>query len=232
MDHDLIMAYILHIDSTTKVCSIALSKEDELVQLVELDSDGLAHSEKLHLFIEECLEKANIKPRDLNAVSVSKGPGSYTGLRIGVSAAKGLCYGLNIPLIAIDTLKEMANSVSLEVESNAVLIPMIDARRIEVFCSIHQSGEIVKPVHSRVLDEEPFKEIYSENVYYFGDGAEKAQIHVNPNWKYLPEPKTTSKNLIPLVWEKFQNKNFEDVAYFEPSYHKEFKAGKPKKILK
>ncbi len=232
MDHDLIMAYILHIDSTTKVCSIALSKNEELIQLVELDSDGLAHSEKLHLFIEECLEKASIKPSDLNAVSVSKGPGSYTGLRIGVSAAKGLCYGLNIPLIAVDTLEAMANTVALEVESDAVLIPMIDARRVEVFCSIHQSGEIVKTVHSRILDEEPFDEITAPKVYYFGDGAEKAQVHLNPNWEYLPEPKTSAKNLIPLTWEKFQNKNFEDVAYFEPSYHKEFKAGKPKKILK
>ena len=128
------MSYILHIDSTTKICSIGLSKDDALIQLVELDSDGLAHSEKLHLFIEECLEKAGIRASNLNAISVSKGPGSYTGLRIGVSAAKGLCYGLNIPLIAIDTLKAMANSVAHNVEKNAVLIPMIDARRIEVFC--------------------------------------------------------------------------------------------------
>ena len=226
------MSYILHIDSTTKVCSIALSKEDELIQLVELDSDGLAHSEKLHLFIEECLEKAALKPSDLSAISVSKGPGSYTGLRIGVSAAKGLCYGLNIPLIAIETLTAMAHSVASNVESDATLIPMIDARRVEVFCSIHQSGTTTKSVHSRILDEEPFDEITSEKVYYFGDGAEKAREHLNATWKYLPEPKTTAKNLIPLAWEKFQNKDFEDVAYFEPSYHKDFKAGKPKKVLK
>lgn len=226
------MSYILHIDSTTKVCSIALSKKAELVQLVELDSDGLAHSEKLHLFIEECLEKASIKPSDLIAVSVSKGPGSYTGLRIGVSAAKGLCYGLNIPLIAVDTLAAMANSVAKDVEPGAVLIPMIDARRVEVFCSIHQSGETVKSVHSRILDEEPFDEITAEKVYYFGDGAEKAQEHLNENWTYLSTPKTSAQNLIPLAWRKFENKDFEDVAYFEPSYHKDFKAGKPKQILK
>ena len=225
------MSYILHIDSTTKVCSIALSKNTKLIQLVELDSDDLAHSEKLHLFIEECLEKASKKPSDLNAISVSKGPGSYTGLRIGVSAAKGLCYGLNIPLIAIDTLAAMANSVSLEVESDAILIPMIDARRIEVFCSIHQSGETVKAVHSRILDEEPFDEIIAKKVYYFGDGAEKAQEHLNKDWTYLSAPKTSAKNLIPLAWNKFQNEEFEDVAYFEPSYHKDFKAGKPKRIL-
>lgn len=203
-----------------------------MIQLVELDSDGLAHSEKLHLFIEECLEKASITPANLAAISVSKGPGSYTGLRIGVSAAKGLCYGLNIPLIAIDTLEAMANAVATEVEPEAVLIPMIDARRIEVFCSIHQSGKEIKPVHSRVLDEEPFNEISAEHVYYFGDGAEKAQEHLNPNWTFLPNPKTTAQNLIPLAWQKFQNEDFEDVAYFEPSYHKDFKAGKPKQVLK
>ncbi len=226
------MSYILHIDSTTKVCSIALSKDDRLIQLVELDSDGLAHSEKLHLFIEECLEKVNIKPSDLDAISVSKGPGSYTGLRIGVSAAKGLCYGLNIPLIAIDTLTAMADSVVHNVQKDAVLIPMIDARRIEVFCSIHHQGKEIKTVHSRVLNEEPFDELDSENVYYFGDGAEKAQDYLNPSWIYLPEPKTSAKNLIPIAWQKFTKKDFENAAYFEPSYHKDFQAGKPKKILK
>ena len=226
------MSYILHIDSTTKVCSIALSRSDKLVQLVELDSNGLVHSEKLHLFIEECLEKTNIKTSDLNAISVSKGPGSYTGLRIGISAAKGLCYGLSIPLIATDTLAAMADSVAAEVESNAVLIPMIDARRVEVFCSIHQRGKTTKEVHTRILDEEPFDEITAENVYYFGDGAEKAQEYLNESWTYLSAPKTTAHNLIPLAWIKFQNEDFEDVAYFEPSYHKDFKAGKPKKILK
>ena len=225
------MSYILHIDSTTKVCSIALSKSDTLIQLVELDSDGLAHSEKLHLFIEECLEKSNIKTSDLNAISVSKGPGSYTGLRIGVSTAKGLCYGLNIPLIAIDTLTAMAYSVAHDVEKDAVLIPMIDARRVEVFCSIHQSGEKIKEVHARILDKEPFDEITAEKVYYFGDGAEKAQEHLNSSWTYLSYPKTSAKNLVSIAWQKFIINDFEDVAYFEPSYHKNFNAGKPKRIF-
>ncbi|MAW65426.1 MAG: tRNA (adenosine(37)-N6)-threonylcarbamoyltransferase complex dimerization subunit type 1 TsaB [Flavobacteriales bacterium] len=225
------MSYILHIDSTTKVCSIALSKNDKLIQLIELDSDGLAHSEKLHLFIEECLEKANIKPSHLDAISVSKGPGSYTGLRIGVSAAKGLCYGLNIPLIAIDTLTAMAYSVAHDVEKDAVLIPMIDARRVEVFCSIHQSGEKIKEVHARILDKEPFDEITAEKVYYFGDGAGKAEEHLNSSWTYLSYPKTSAKNLVSIAWQKFIINDFEDVAYFEPSYHKNFNAGKPKRIF-
>lgn len=225
------MSFILHIDSTTKICSIALSKEDQLIQLEELNSDGLAHSEKLHLFIEECLRKMNIRPNDLSAISVSKGPGSYTGLRIGFSTAKGLCYGLNIPLIAIDTLTAMADSVAHNVEKDAVLIPMIDARRIEVFCSIHHKGKEIETVHSRVLDEEPFDELNSENVYYFGDGAEKAQEHLNTSWTYLPYPNTSAKNLVSIAWQKFINDDFEDVAYFEPTYHKKFRAGKPKKLL-
>jgi len=226
------LSYILNIDSTTKVCSIALSNKDKLIQLVELDSDGLVHSEKLHLFIHECLTKAKIKLSDLSAVAISKGPGSYTGLRIGTSAAKGLCYGLNIPLIAIETLTAMANSITPEVESDAVLIPMIDARRVEVFCSIHQFGETSRHVHSRILDEEPFNEISAKNVYYFGDGAEKAQEYLNSSWNYIPDTKTTAKNLFKLAWQKFKNKDFEDIAYFEPYYHKDFKAGKAKNMLK
>ncbi len=226
------MSFILHIDSTTKVCSIALSKEHELFQLIEIDGEDLMHSEKLHVFIEECLKKAGIQPNELSAISVSKGPGSYTGLRIGVSAAKGLCYGLEIPLIAIETLTAMAHSVASKVEPNAVLIPMIDARRIEVFCSIHQAGITIKPVHSRILDEEPYDEISHDTVYYFGDGSEKAQHYLNSNWNYLSGPKTSAQNLIPLAWEKFRKKDFENLADFEPSYHKDFKAGKPKKVLK
>jgi tRNA threonylcarbamoyladenosine biosynthesis protein TsaB len=225
------LSYILHIDSTTKVCSIALSKSNTVIQLVELDSDGLVHSEKLHLFIEECLKKANIKTSDLNAISVSKGPGSYTGLRIGVSTAKGLCYGLSIPLIATDTLAAMADSVAQNVEDDAILIPMIDARRIEVFCSIHHNRKEIKAVHSRILNEEPFDEFNSSNVYYFGDGAEKAQEHLNSRWTYLSYPKTSATNLVSIAWQKFIKNDFEDVAYFEPSYHKNFHAGKPKKIL-
>ena len=151
---------------------------------------------------------------------------------MGFPLQKGLCYGLNIPLIAIDTLEAMAQTVALNVEKNAVLIPMIDARRVEVFCSVHQSGRRIKDVHSRVLDEEPFHEIEAEKVYYFGDGANKAQDYLNRSWTYLIEPKTSAQNLIPLAWEKFRKKEFEDVAYFEPSYHKAFKAGKPKQLLK
>ena len=221
--------YILHIDSTTKVCSVAISKEDKLLELTEVNSDQLVHSEKLHLFIEECLLKANVKLSDLKAINVSKGPGSYTGLRIGVSAAKGLAYGLTIPLISVDTLEAMADSVSLA--KDAVLIPMIDARRMEVFCSIYQNGKCLRTVSAEVLNESSFSEFNDKQVFFFGDGAEKAVETLNPNFTFIDKIKTSASNLIRLGWGKYSSSDFEDIAYFEPFYLKDFVAGKPKKML-
>jgi len=221
--------YILHIDSTTKVCSVAISKEDKLLELTEVNSDKLVHSEKLHLFIEECLLKANLKLSDLKAINVSKGPGSYTGLRIGVSAAKGLAYGLSIPLISVDTLEAMADSVSSA--NDAVLIPMIDARRMEVFCSIHQNGKCLRTVSAEVLEESSFSEFNDKKVFFFGDGAAKAIETLNPNFTFVDEIKTSSSNLIRLGWLKYNASDFENIAYFEPFYLKDFVAGKPKKML-
>jgi tRNA threonylcarbamoyladenosine biosynthesis protein TsaB len=223
--------YILHIDSTTKICSVAISNEDKLLELTEVNSDKLVHSEKLHLFIEECLRKANIETTDLKAINVSKGPGSYTGLRIGVSAAKGLAYGLSIPLISVDTLEAMADAVASDLPKDAVLIPMIDARRMEVFCSIHQNGKCLKSVSAEVLDELSFSEYDSKQVHFFGDGAAKAIETLNSDFTFVDDIKTSASNLIRLGWEKFTSNNFEDVAYFEPFYLKDFVAGKPKKML-
>lgn len=223
--------YILHIDSTTKICSVAVSNKDKLVELTEIDSDKLVHSEKLHLFIETCLKSAGIQISDLSAINVSKGPGSYTGLRIGVSAAKGLAYGLDIPLLSVDTLEAMANSVSTTVENDAVLIPMIDARRMEVFCSIHQSDRCLKTVEAKVLDDTSFSTFKDQKVYYFGDGASKAIETLNSSFKFIDGIKTSAANLVSLAWKKFENNQFEDVAYFEPFYLKDFIAGKPKKML-
>ena len=221
--------YILHIDSTTKVCSVAISKEDKLLELTEVNSDKLVHSEKLHLFIEECLLKANLKLSDLKAINVSKGPGSYTGLRIGVSAAKGLAYGLSIPLISVDTLEAMADSVSSA--NDAVLIPMIDARRMEVFYSIHQNGKCLRTVSAEVLEESSFSEFNDKKVFFFGDGAAKAIETLNPSFTFVDEIKTSSSNLIRLGWLKYNASDFENIAYFEPFYLKDFVAGKPKKML-
>ena len=223
--------YILHIDSTTKLCSVAISKDDNLLELTEVNSDQLVHSEKLHLFIEECLLKAKVKLSELKAINVSKGPGSYTGLRIGVSAAKGLAYGLNIPLISVDTLEAMADSVSGSSANDAVLIPMIDARRMEVFCSIHQNGKCLSSVSAEVLDESSFSEFNDKQVFFFGDGAAKAIETLNPNFTFINEIKTSSSNLIRLAWRKYNASDFENIAYFEPFYLKDFVAGKPKKML-
>ena len=223
--------YILHIDSTTKVCSVAISKERKLVELTEMNSDKLVHSEKLHLFIETCLSSADIKVSDLVAINVSKGPGSYTGLRIGVSAAKGLAYGLNIPLISVDTLEAMADSVKDTVAKDAVLIPMIDARRMEVFCSIHRNEGCLKTVSAEVLDEESFTKFDSNKVFFFGDGAAKAVGMLSDDFTFIPDVRTSASNLIRLGWNKYTSNDFEDVAYFEPFYLKDFVAGKPKKML-
>ena len=221
--------YTLHIDSTTKLCSVAISKDDKLLELTEVNSDQLVHSEKLHLFIEECLLKAKVKLSELKAINVSKGPGSYTGLRIGVSAAKGLAYGLSIPLISVDTLEAMADSVSSA--NDAVLIPMIDARRMEVFCSIHQNGKCLRTVSAEVLEESSFSEFNDKKVFFFGDGAAKAIETLNPNFTFVDEIKTSSSNLIRLGWLKYNASDFENIAYFEPFYLKDFVAGKPKKML-
>jgi tRNA threonylcarbamoyladenosine biosynthesis protein TsaB len=223
--------YILHIDSTTKICSVAISKKDQLVELTEVSSDRLVHSEKLHLFIEACIEQAGIKIRDLVAINVSKGPGSYTGLRIGVSAAKGLAYGLSIPLISVDTLEAMSDSIVDTLSKDAILIPMIDARRMEVFCSVHQNGKCLKPVSAEVLDDNSFTEFDAKQVHFFGDGAAKAIDTLNSDFNFIDDVKTSASNLIRLGWEKYRSSNFEDVAYFEPFYLKDFVAGKPKKML-
>lgn len=223
--------YILHIDSTTKVCSVAISNRNQLLKLVEIDSEKLSHSEKLHSFIEECLSSSDLGVKDLNAIAVSKGPGSYTGLRIGVSAAKGLAYGLDIPLISVHTLDAMASAVQKKVALGSVLIPMIDARRMEVFSSIYQNNTCLEGVSAVILEEDSFQKYSDQNVYYFGDGAAKATETLDSSFQYLEGIKTSAANLIDLAWEKFETKVFENVAYFEPFYLKDFVAGKPKKML-
>lgn len=223
--------YILHLDSTTKVCSVALSKDGALFNLVEIDSEKLSHSEKLHLFIQDCLKEVKLTVKDLSAVAVSKGPGSYTGLRIGVSAAKGLAYGLDIPLISVNTLDAMASAVQKTVEPDAILLPMIDARRMEVFTSIHKNSQCLKEVAAVVLDEKSFEEYAQNKVYFFGDGAAKAVDTLNSSFQFIEGIKTSAEHLIDIAWNKYQNKQFEDVAYFEPFYLKDFVAGKPKKML-
>jgi tRNA threonylcarbamoyladenosine biosynthesis protein TsaB len=221
------MAYILHIETTTKNCSVALSKDIDLLHCQEIAEENFTHAERLHQFVEEVLKKNKITFKDLQAVSVSKGPGSYTGLRIGVSAAKGLCYALNIPLIALDTLEILARQIKID---SGLIIPMLDARRMEVFTAIYdQNYKQVKEVEALELKENSFEKYYPKTIYFIGDGASKFQSIVSKNENFIFNASVifpSAKEMVVASYQKFIHKNFEDVAYFEPFYLKPFFMGK------
>jgi len=223
------MALILAIETTTKNCSVALFNKGILLQLKEEYTDSYSHAENLTLFINELLTKENISINKLDAIAVSKGPGSYTGLRIGTSTAKGLCYSLGIPLIAISTLKAMALGVS-EYQKSDFYCPMIDARRMEVFAAIFDDeNNQVRDIMADVVDTKIYKEYLDKEVLFFGDGAMKCQEMINhKNATYLEGILPSAKDMGILLNQKFETKNFEDVAYFEPFYLKDFVAGKKK----
>lgn len=215
------MSYLLHIETATKVCSVALSKDGKLVQLQEIADDQYSHGEKLTLLIQEVIDLEKIEMKNLNAVSVSAGPGSYTGLRIGVSTAKGLCYALSIPLISIDTLTSMAQDESLK-GGNKSICSMIDARRMEVFSALFNSeGECIKMASPDVLDETTYSEF--EPFVCIGDGAEKTKdLWSNRSIEYNDSFQISAKTQVEMAYKKFQAQEFEDVAYFEPNYIKAF----------
>lgn len=227
------MAYILHLETSTKQCSVALAHKGELLASRILLNDSFSHSEKLHLFISEVLQEAKLKSADLDAVAVSKGPGSYTGLRIGVAAAKGLCFGLDIPLIALNALKILAQASA---EQNIdYIIPMMDARRMEVYTAVFDSRRNwVEDTSALVLSRDSFKELLKDQtVLVLGDGAQKFK-ELNPeiNAVFPSEifyPKAV--DMTPLAWEKFNSQAFESLAYFEPFYLKDFQTTPPKKNL-
>lgn len=230
------MSCILYIETATSVCSVAVSKDGEVIFQKE-ETTGPSHAQVLGSFVKEAvdeLQKKNLKP---DAVAVSCGPGSYTGLRIGVSEAKGLCYGWNIPLIAIETLTIMAAGVVRRslVGDDVLLCPMIDARRMEVYDAIFDSKLTkLKEVSADIIDENSFAEYLSVNkVVFFGDGSDKcksALTHVNAS--FLDSVYPHAEDMVALAEEAFANKSFVDVAYFEPFYLKEFVATTPKnKVL-
>jgi tRNA threonylcarbamoyladenosine biosynthesis protein TsaB len=221
--------YILNIETATKNCSVALSKEGETILCKEIAEEGYSHAERLHVFIEEIIHEAGIHFQDLKAIAVSQGPGSYTGLRIGVSAAKGLCYALNIPLIAVDTLQVLASQATIK---EGVIIPMLDARRMEVYSAIFNSKlEKQREIQAEIITENSFETI-SETVYFVGDCSEKCQsVLVKSNFVFLEEVKYPSaKEMSVLSFSKFKNSDFEDVAYFEPYYLKDFMITTSKKV--
>lgn len=215
------MAYILNIETATKNCSVALFFEDKLVKINEVATENFSHAEKLHVFISDLLQEAAIPFSMLNAIAVSEGPGSYTGLRIGVSAAKGLAYALNLPLIAVPTLEVLARQVAAQ---NGLIAPMIDARRQEVFVAFFDLYfKQVQPTSATIIDANSYSEI-TETIHLVGDGAPKFKT-VLTDEKFVFHDQIvfpSAKEMGILAFHKFKQQDFVSVAYFEPFYLKDF----------
>lgn len=236
------MSLILGIETGTDLCSVALSRDDELIALRE-SGPGRDHAQKLSVFIDELLRENELSPDDLDAVAVSMGPGSYTGLRIGVSTAKGLCYALDIPLIGIGSLTSLAYVAAEDFEAgileisdwnNVLLCPMIDARRMEVYAQVFDSD--IKPISeidAHIIEADSFERFIESDKEFviFGDGAKKC-VEILPEGKvtYL-EVVPSARGLVKPAWEAFQTERFENIAYFEPLYLKDFVVTKSKKKL-
>lgn len=215
------MSYILNIETATKNCSVAIAKDGITIICKEVAEQGYSHAEKLHVFIEEILLEAGLTFQDLAAIAVSQGPGSYTGLRIGISAAKGLCFALDIPLIAVDTLQVLASQVNV---SHGSIIPMIDARRMEVYSAVfNHKLQKTREVQAEIITENSFSEL-QETVYLVGDSSEKAKtVLTKANFVFLDEVRYPSANeMSALAYAKFLQDETVDVAYFEPYYLKDF----------
>ncbi|KAF2341629.1 tRNA (adenosine(37)-N6)-threonylcarbamoyltransferase complex dimerization subunit type 1 TsaB [Flavobacterium tistrianum] len=222
------MSFILNIETATKNCSVSIAKDGQTIVCSELADEGYSHAEKLHVFIEEVIAKAGISAQDLKAVAVSQGPGSYTGLRIGVSAAKGLCYALSIPLIAIDTMQTLASQAEV---TDGKIIPMLDARRMEVYSAIFNSDlTLERAIKAEIIDENSFHE-YTDKLYFVGDCAEKCKtVLTKDNFVFLENIKYPSAQAMSKIsFDKYQKSDTVDVAYFEPYYLKDFMIAPPKK---
>ena len=221
---------ILHIETSSKNCSVAISDGEELLCVCEEVSENYKQSESLHTFVEWALEGAEITLQDLDAVSLGMGPGSYTGLRIGASSAKGFCYGLKIPLIAVNSMETMIEPF---LDQNFdYIIPLLDARRMEVYTAVFDgiSGNMITETEAKILDETSFQEFKDKKVIFVGDGASKAkEIFQLPEAEFNADVYPSAKYLVKKVVGKFNNKDFENVAYFEPFYLKEFQGVKKKK---
>ena len=219
--------YILNIETSTKACSVALHKNGELIVSREDVTTNFSHSEKLLKFISKLFSDAKLSLSDLDAIAVSMGPGSYTGLRIGVSTAKGLCYGLDIPLISISTLKAMSFGMALEIKAD-LYCPMIDARRMEVYSAFFDINNTeVRKIQADIIDENSYKKELEKKVVFFGDGSEKIKEKIkHENAMFISNIHPSAKNMGLLSYQKFNKSLFEDLAYFEPFYLKDFVAGR------
>ncbi len=232
------MAVILNIETSTEVCAVNVAQDGQVLFERE-SSEGLNHSQMLTVFIEEIFSEKGFSPRKLNAVAVSKGPGSYTGLRIGVSVAKGLCFSLDIPLLAVGTLEVLGRYTAANQErylgkreESALFCPMIDARRMEVYTAVYNAdGEPIRPVSAKIIDKNSFSSLFEQHhVLFFGNGAEKCRQELfHPNALFAGPSKASARFMINYSEEKYMNNDWEDVAYFEPFYLKNFIATVPGK---
>ncbi|MDO5654842.1 MAG: tRNA (adenosine(37)-N6)-threonylcarbamoyltransferase complex dimerization subunit type 1 TsaB [Flavobacteriaceae bacterium] len=215
------MALILNLESSTRNCSVSISLNGEELVLCETATPDYQHAEKLHEFVLWAFEACDYQLQDLDAVAVGKGPGSYTGLRIGVAAAKGFCFSLGIPLIALNSLEIMANANLPECD---LIIPMTDARRKEVYTAVFDKElNIISATEAKILDEKSFQEFDDKRIVFLGDGAEKAKTILNlSHATFLPEILPSAGDMHALSFKKFQQEKFEDIAYFEPLYLKDF----------
>jgi len=224
------LALILSIETATTNCSVSLSNKGKTIALKEDYNTNFSHAERLHVYIDSLFKDNNIKPNQINAVAVSKGPGSYTGLRIGVSAAKGLCYALNKPLISVSTLTSLSQQIK---EEKGIIIAMLDARRQEVYSAVFNSNLIqIRETQAEILDSNSFSAyLESENVYFIGTGVEKTKnVISHPNAIFIEDKLPSANEMGELSYQKFNIGDFEDVAYFEPYYLKDFVAIKSTKI--
>ena len=213
---------LLNIETTTKNCSVSLTQNGMLLAVKELNDGTYSHAEFLHIFIDDVLKQSNLTFQDLNAVAISKGPGSYTGLRIGVSAAKGLAFALNIPLIAVDTLEVLARKISV---TDGIIIPMLDARRMEVYQAVFDKNyNLLQPTDAVIIESDTYTSLLDKQyVHFIGDAVVKCQEVVQHHQAVFHANTFPSAiEMGPLSYQKFLDKNFVDIAYFEPYYLKDF----------
>lgn len=229
------MSCILNIETSTNVCSVAVSQDGACIFEKE-DHSGPNHAERLGSFVDEALSFTDNHGIPFDAVAVSCGPGSYTGLRIGVSMAKGICYGRGLKLLGVPTLEILCVPVLLRemVDEDALLCPMLDARRMEVYAQIfNRALHEVRPIHADVVEADTYKEwLDKAPVYFFGDGAKKCkEVITHPNARFIDDIEPLAKNMMPLAERRMAEQKFEDVAYFVPFYLKNFVAKLPRKLL-
>ena len=227
------MPTILHIESSTKTCSVCVSENGAVVAIRETHDEQYSHTENLAVYVDAVICEIG-GPEELDAVCVSKGPGSYTGLRIGISAAKGLCFSLDIPLLSVTSLASLTELAKVEVDAmpQDTMMPMIDARRMEVYTAHFDIQGVQKTDISALVVDDQTKLTEAGTTYIFGDGATKCkQILSSGNVVHLADIKASAKGMIRIAEAKLDIEEVEDLAYFEPFYLKEFVAGKPKKIF-